>query len=178
MDDIPIHFELDASDAEPLFDRLTSASLQQKILLAAGNSIRKRVSAGFRAKTSPYGAVWPPLKFRKGNPLRKTGALYKSIYSNIEGESVSVGTDQAVTYKGGPRSLGDIQHFGRTIKPIPPNKYLRVPVKVRGKIIFKFLRKAVIPPRPFLPIRPNGTADIPKDWQDQMLAAVYKAVRK
>ncbi len=51
------------------------------------------IQLGFSSGTDPYGATWRPLKYRQGQPLRKTGALQgsaKLIYSDETMFSVAV----------------------------------------------------------------------------------------
>lgn len=62
-----------------------------------GRVLTTRIRLGFKLGVSPYGMAWQPLSIgskRYGQqPLRDTGRLQQSITSDVQGDSVVVGTN-------------------------------------------------------------------------------------
>lgn len=136
-----------------------------KALGAMGSAIANKVRLGFRLGRDPWGNPWKPLNpfFRTGQPLRDTGRLQRSITSKVEGDAAVIGTN--VRY-------ARTHQFGATILP-KAAKRLAVPVPGAGII---FMKKAVIPSRPFLPITAGGQAQLPGPWAQSALSALAKAM--
>ena len=67
------------------------------VLGSIGRVLVNRIRLGFRLGVSPWGMAWQPLAIgskRYGQqPLRDTGRLQRSITSQVEGDSVVVGTN-------------------------------------------------------------------------------------
>lgn len=135
-----------------------------KALGALGGSLANRVRLGFRMGRDPWGARWAPLNpmFRVGQPLRDTGRLQRSITSKVDGDGVLVGTN--VRY-------ARTHQFGATILPKNVDR-LAAPTAAGG---IAFLEKAVIPSRPFLPIR-GGHLSLPAPWARSALQALAKSM--
>ncbi len=92
----------------------------ERVLANLGNldmaEIHKRIAARmdtntrmrFRTGTDPEGAPWRKPKWRKGQPLRDTGVLLKSIHSKSSSAFAAVGTNN---------EYAKIHQFGGVIKP-------------------------------------------------------------
>ena len=97
-----------------------------------------------------------------GQPLRDTGRLQRSITSQVQGDAAVVGTN--VRY-------ARTHQFGATI--LPKNaKFLAAPVGGGG---IHFLKKAVIPSRPFMPLVAGGV-QLPPAWARSALNAMAKSM--
>ncbi len=110
-----------------------------------GAAFVARIIDGFSDSKDPWGASWAPLKHRVGEPLRDTGKLMNSINFSADAQGVSVGT-------------GD--HEGKVLKH-----------QFGGVNTGRMFRGAVVPARPFMPIRGNQ-ADLPSDWTDEALEII------
>lgn len=135
-----------------------------KALGALGNAIANRIRLGFRLGRSPWGVPWKPLnpRFRTGQPLRDTGRLQRSVTSSVQGDAAVVGTN--VRY-------ARTHQYGATI--LPKNvSLLRAPIPGGG---FVFLKKAVIPARPFMPLV-GDQVDLPAPWARSALQAMAKSM--
>lgn len=166
-----VSFDL-TGNALAQLDRLIAQCVDTKpIMDGIGNVLASKVRQGFRTSTDPWGKQWKPLKRRKGQPLVDTGRLRSSISYHAISGSVAVGTNV---------SYAPYHQFGFTI-----NKEVRA-----GEVYFKrnrdgsvgnrFVRKSVsdfaqsvifgahtvtVPARPYLPITPQHTVDLPASWQ-------------
>jgi phage virion morphogenesis protein len=132
---------------------LTAALANPQPLYATiGRVLVNRVRLCFKLGIDPWGSPWAALKIRKGQPLRDTGRLQRSITSQADGTGVTVGTN--VFY-------APTHQFGATIYP-KTAKRLVFPGP-GGRMIFA--KKVVVPARPFLPLRRSGgTVALPPDW--------------
>lgn len=86
-----------------------------------GRVITNRIRLCFKLGTDPYGQPWAPLKYRKGQPLRDTGRLNRSITSVADSNGVTIGTN--VVYarahqrgKSKPETRRITQAFGKPLK--------------------------------------------------------------
>jgi len=167
-----VSFDL-TGNALAQLDRLIAQCVDTKpIMDGIGNVLASKVRQGFRTSTDPWGNQWKPLKRRKGMPLIDNGDLLGTVtYGPPTATTVTVGTS---------KKYGPYQHFGFTI-----NKEARA-----GEVYFKrnrdgsvgnrFVRKSVsdfaqsvifgahtvtVPARPYLPITPQHTVDLPASWQ-------------
>lgn len=135
-----------------------------KALGALGGALANRIRLCFRLGQSPWGVPWKPLnpRYRTGQPLRDTGRLQRSITSQVQGDAAVVGTN--VRYAA-------VHQFGATI--LPKNaKFLAAPVGGGG---IHFLKKAVVPSRPFLPLVAGGV-QLPPAWARSALTAMAKSM--
>lgn len=139
---------------------------KSRALGALGNVLANRIRLGFRMGRDPWGNPWRPLnpRFRTGQPLRDTDRLQRSITSQVQGDAVAVGTN--VRY-------ARTHQYGATI--LPKNvDYLAFPIRASGGGM-AFLKSAVIPARPFLPLRGNRV-DLPPAWAQSGLSAMAKVM--
>lgn len=159
-----IVFKIDKSRAIAKLNLIEAAAKNPAPVYATiGRVLVNRIRLCFKLGISPWNQPWAALKFRKGQPLRDTGLLQRSISSKVDATGVTVGTNQM------PRAA--VHQFGATIVPKKPGGRLVFPGP-GGKLIFA--KKSVIPARPFLPLRRGGaTVELPPSWG----ALVIKALR-
>lgn len=176
-----IRFLLLADQVEARLRELGTDSPQTRLAVDAfARVLRTRIQMGFRTGRSPSGAPWRPLNpfFRVGQPLRNTGRLYGSIQARRVGDAVLVGTN--LRTPDGHHSLGAIHQFGAVVEPRQgPGQTYRgrllgpIPTATRG---FVFLKRAVIPARPFMPMTASGRVDLPPEWARSALQAMARAL--
>lgn len=180
MSKINFNFEIRSQEVERALAELPSDQKKREALGSIGRAIVSRILMGFKTGTDPWGVPWRPLVLRQGKPLLDTGDLRRSIQFQVEDDRVKIGTKKDVTYRGKTHSLGNILQFGRVIKPIPPNTFLKVPVggskAGRRPTGYRALRQATIPPRPFLPLRPGMQVDLPPEWARSALNAISRSL--
>ncbi len=131
-----------------------------------GEVLLRNTQRRFRREESPEGKAWAPLspvtlarrRNRRGI-LRDTGELFGSIHMQADARRAEVGTPL-----NHPKVL--THQYGAEIRP-KQAKALRIPGaggkgKGRGKKGkgALFIRKAVIPPRPYLGIPAGDAADV------------------
>lgn len=148
-----ITFRIDDSRAVAKLALLQQAAANPRPVYATiGRVLVNRIRLCFKLGIDPWGNPWAALKMRKGQPLRDTGMLQRSIVSAPDANGVTVGTNKV---------QAPLQQFGGTIAP-KKAKRLVFPGP-SGKMIFA--KKVVIPSRKFLPLRRYG-ADLalPPDW--------------
>lgn len=164
-----LEFEVKAAAVQKALAEIASAEKVRKALGAVGRVIQSRIQLGFRSSASPYGEPWKPPVLRSGQPLVDTGRLRSSITYKVEADRVVIGTN--VKY-------APVHQFGATILP-KRAKMLAVPyggsAAGRAPTGIIMLRKAVIPPRRFMPIQ-NGQVDLPPAWANSALNAMAKAL--
>lgn len=132
-------FEGVVSDMTPVF-RTVGAVLVRKINLC------------FKLGIDPFGSPWAKLKIRRGQPLRDTGRLQRSIVAKADAQGVTVGTNLR---------QARLHQFGGDVFP-KNGKRLAFPGP-GGRMIFA--KKVSVPARPFMPIRPGATdVALPADW--------------
>lgn len=132
----------------------------QPVYATVGRTLAARIRLCFKLGVDPWGNPWQALKFRKGQPLRDTGRLNRSIVSRVDGSGVTVGTN--VQY-------APVHQFGATI--VPKNKPWLVFPGPAGKLVFA--KKVVVPARPFMPLRRGEeTVALPPDWSARVTAAL------
>lgn len=119
---------------------------------------------------TPWGSAMKPLKYRQGVPLNDTRQhIYNRITHRLTGSNaVEVGILDSAKAK-----IGQVHQYGATILP-KHGKYLRF--KTRDGA-WHTLRQAVIPARPFLPIR-AGRVDLPDAWRDEILDQIRSHIEK
>jgi phage gpG-like protein len=151
-----------------------------RALDAFARVLRTRIQLGFRNSKAPSGAAWKPLNtfFRQGQPLLNTRRLYSSISARRDGDGVVVGTN--LRTPDGRHSLGAIHQFGAVVTPTAgPGATFRgrllgpIPTAAKG---FVFLRRAVIPARPFMPMDGAGRALLPPAWARSALDSMGRAL--
>lgn len=179
-----INYEILTAQVDAKLGELSQAqsATMRAALLAFARVLQTRIRMGFRQGKAPSGASWAPLNtfFRSGQPLRDTGRLMGSVNAVPDGDGVLVGTN--LRTPGGDHSLGAIHQFGATVVPRPgPGKTFRGrllgPIPTTGGGGFIFLRKAVIPARPFMPLDATGdTVVLPPAWELSALKSMARAM--
>ena len=119
------------SDFETRVDSISLNEILEKIGFYQENEIKKR----FDTSSDAEGKSWKALKYRKGYPLRDTGALMGSFNTTISGSSVKVWTDKI---------YANIHDQGGVI--VPKNKPV-LKFKIDGH--YYSSKKIVIPQRKF-----------------------------
>lgn len=143
-----------------------SASVKntQPMMAGIGAVLVNRIRLGFRTGTDPWGRPWAPLKMRKGQPLRDTGRLQRSIGYAASADQVTVGTN--VLY-------AKVHQFGAIIKPVRA-AFLIFVNRITGK---KVLAKQVtVPARPFLPIL-GGQISLPPAWTGAVVGVIERRLQ-
>lgn len=148
-----ITFKVDDSRAKAKLRLLDAAAANpQPVYATIGRVLVNRIRLCFKLGIDPWSNPWAALKMRKGQPLRDTGRLQRSISSRVDADGVTVGTNLI---------YAPVHQFGATIVP-KKAKRLVFPGP-GGKMIFA--KKVVVPARPFLPLRRYGaTVALPPDW--------------
>lgn len=119
-------------------------------LLAGASGLVDNIRLCFRNSTDPWGNAWRPLVVRKGRPLDDTGQLRGSISGRVNSTMV------VQVFSGDNPAKTNLHQFGGW-------------TVIKGRRVF-------VPARPFFPIR-GGRADLPPDWQSDMVADIVKAIR-
>lgn len=130
-----------------------------------GARIVAKIRLCFRLGIDPWGSPWLALKLRKGQPLRDTRRLMSSVVANPDSSGVSIGTNLL---------YAPVHQFGATIVP-KKAKRLVFPGP-NGQLIFA--KKVVIPARPFMPIKGDGTVDLPPKWRADVVGALRAYFKK
>lgn len=96
----------------------------------------KLIAAEFRSSMSPYGATWAPLKYRKGKPLVKTGAMRDGFTASplANGVRFQASVDYAIYHQTGTRSM--------VARPILPRSGQALPDAWRERITALYTRSA------------------------------------
>lgn len=148
-------------DAYAKLDKIIAACDDSKpAMTTIGRVLSDRIRLGFRTSKSPYGEAWKPITYRQGKPLVNNAHLLSSIGHHATKNSVTIGTDEDIIY-------AKIHQFGGVIRPRTA-KTLRF--FIGNRMILT--DKAVIPARPYLPIKDNEVL-LPQDW----LKATVKALQ-
>lgn len=150
--------------ASQILDKLREleqrAGGMQPVYQTIGRVLVNRIRLGFKLGASPFGSPWAALKIRRGQPLRDTGRLQRSIVANADAQGVTIGTN--VRY-------ASVHQFGATIRPRQARRL--VFPGPNGRLIFA--KQVTVPSRPFLPLLDRNTAQLPPSWS----AAVSRALR-
>lgn len=156
-----IRFKIEDAGLKAKLASLTAATEDMRPVYAAvGRALVTRIRLCFKLGIDPWGRPWQALKMRKGQPLRDTGRLNRSITSRVDADGVTVGTN--VKY-------APVHQFGATITP--KNKPRLVFKGPTGHIIFA--KKVTIPARPFMPLRRGSeVVELPPDWSARISSAV------
>ena len=115
MSDIKVKVE-----SEQVLAALRTLIHNAKVMLPVydtiGRKLVNRSRMAYRTGTSPNGAPWTKLKTRKGQPLRDTGRMLRSMTHVAMADGVDIGTNVA---------YAPYHQFG-TDKGIPPRPFLPV----------------------------------------------------
>ena len=136
------------------------------VFRTVGSVLVRKINLGFKLGIDPFGNPWTKLKLRKGQPLRDTGRLQRSITAKADAKGVTVGTNVA---------YARTHQFGATIEP---KKAKRLVFQGPGGRLI-FAKKVVIPARPFLPLRADAqVAALPPDWSVAVVRAIRNYIKK
>lgn len=146
---------IDHKPAVDLLNRIIAACGDAKPAMSALSlSLEQRIKDGFTGQVDPWGNPWArhsqvTIDRRKKDTdksaikiLEDSGDMLNSIASSISDDSLDI-------WIRGPQA--NAMQFGN-----PDNRMF-------GKAL------APIPARPFMPIRPDGNADLPPDWLQEMV---------
>lgn len=136
------------------------AGALQPVYQTIGRVLVNRIRLGFKLGASPFGSPWRALKIRRGQPLRDTGRLQRSITANADAQGVTIGTN--VRY-------ASVHQFGAVIRPRRARRL--VFPGPNGRLIFA--KQVTVPARPFMPLLDRNTARLPPEWS----TAVARAMR-
>jgi phage gpG-like protein len=148
------------------------------------NLIRLNLGQGI----TPWGEPMEPLKYRKGVPLNNTR---QHIYNRIT-HLASPFAAQVGLFDSESNKIGRVHQFGAIITRAAHSRELYFKVKLpsgrsrfanKGKANFaqtaRFPEQTFkIPARPFLPIRPDGSAELPQYWLDEVLRILREHLEK
>ena len=141
----------DAGASRKLQELIDKGADLTPVYATIGRVLVNRIRLGFKMGTSPYGNAWAKLKIRRGEPLRDTGRLQRSITARADASGVVIGTN----LKQAP-----VHQFGATISA-KPGRRLVFPGP-GGRLIFA--KRVTIPARPFMPLVSRNKVDLPPDW--------------
>lgn len=127
---------------------------------AAGNLVFTKAGAAQAAANEAAAAG----KGSAGRPLVDTGKLRASITSRADKTGVEIGTNA---------QQAKLQHFGGVVKP-KRGTTLAFPGP-GGEMIFA--RSVKIPARPFMPVDPSNTVQLPPAWKRNVLRIIEKHLR-
>lgn len=161
---------------------LAKAGQSRAMFQLIGSRVADRVRLCFKFSVDPWGNPWAKLKYRRGQPLVKTGRLRSSIASRADNTGVTIGTN--VDYAPPHQFGADIQQLARSQSIF--RRIRKDGTFARGG---RFVKRGVanfeskvtigayasgIPPRPFLPIKtPGGPVQLPAAWS----ASIVRALR-
>jgi phage virion morphogenesis protein len=141
----------DAGASRKLQELIDRGADLTPVYATIGRVLVNRIRLGFKMGTSPYGNAWAKLKIRRGEPLRDTGRLQRSITARADASGVVIGTN----LKQAP-----VHQFGATINA-KPGRRLVFPGP-GGRLIFA--KRVTIPARPFMPLVSRNKVELPPDW--------------
>ena len=162
-------------DLQPVMEDI-GATLQSLILRNLGQGM------------TPWGEPMQPLKYRKGVPLNNTRQhIYNRITHQAMPEEVQIGLFDADSNK-----IGRVHQFGASITRAAHTREVHFKVNTRtGQSRFAKRGKAnltqdvqmpettfKIPARPFMPIRPDLSVDLPQAWADKVMGILARNIRK
>lgn len=142
-----------AGDLRPVFETI-------------GRVVVNRIRLCFKLGIDPWGTPWAALRIRKGQPLRDTGRLQRSIVPRVDANGVTIGTN--LKTKDGA-SYPAVHQFGAVIVP-KKAKRLAFPGPNGGIILTK---RVTIPARPFLPMRRDAVV-LPDGWSRDVTNALRR----
>lgn len=157
-----IVFRLDDSVARAKIAAMQAAAADMRPLYATvGRVIVNRIRLCFKLGIDPWSSPWAALKIRKGQPLRNTGRLNRSVVANPDTKGVTIGTNV---------QFAAVHQYGATIEPKKPGGRLVFPGP-NGRMIFA--KKVTIPARPFMPLKKGfTTVQLPPAWSADVTRAL------
>lgn len=156
-----LKFEVNDAGARAKLKALVAATgNMQPVFATVGRSIANRIRLCFKLGIDPWANPWAALKIRKGQPLRNTGRLQRSIVANPDKTGVTIGTN--VRHAA-------VHQYGQTIVA-KPGKRLVFPGP-GGALVFA--KKVTIPARPFMPIKKGqNVVTLPPAWSADVTRAL------
>lgn len=156
-----LKFEVNDAGARAKLKALIAATGDlQPVFATVGRSIANRIRLCFKLGVDPWANPWAALKIRKGQPLRDTGRLNRSIVSNPDKTGVTIGTN--VRHAA-------VHQYGQTIVA-KPGKRLVFPGP-NGQLVFA--KKVEIPARPFMPLKKGqNVVTLPPAWSADVTRAL------
>lgn len=160
-------FEVNDAGARAKLKAMGAALADMRPVYATvGRSITNRIRLCFKLGIDPWANPWAALKIRKGQPLRDTGRLQRSIVANPDSTGVTIGTNV---------KHAAVHQFGATI--VPRNARRLVFPGPNGRMIFA--KKVTIPARPFMPLKKNSTVvALPPAWSADVTRALRAYFKK
>lgn len=161
-------FEVNDAGARAKLKALGAAAGDMRPVFATvGRSIANRIRLCFKLGIDPWSNPWAALKIRKGQPLRDTGRLNRSIVANPDQTGVTIGTNV---------KHAAVHQFGAVITPKKPGGRLVFPGP-GGRMVFA--KKVTIPARPFMPLKKNSTVvALPPAWSADVTRALRAYFKK
>jgi phage gpG-like protein len=164
-----IKFEVNDAQARAKLKALVNATgNMQPVFASVGRVIVNRIRLCFKLGLDPWANPWARLKIRKGQPLRDTGRLNRSIVSNPDKDGVTIGTNV---------QFAAVHQYGATIHPKKQGGRLVFPGP-GGRMIFA--KKVTIPARPFMPLKKGySVVTLPPSWSADVtraMRAYFKSV--
>lgn len=160
-------------NAQVQLDRLIQSCADTKpVMDRIGNVLANKVRQGFITSTDPWGNGWKPLKRRKGKPLIDKKDLLGSVtYGPPTNTSVSIGTGKTygpyhqfgITIHKNART-GEV-YFKRNRDGSVGNRFVRKSMSNFAQSVIFPAHNVVVPARPYLPITPQHTVDLPASWK-------------
>lgn len=88
-------------------ERLAAPSFMDTVKRRATIEILTLLAREFAAAVSPFGVAWAPLKYRKGTPLTKTGAMRDNatVYPTGSGIRIEFAAPYAVFHQYGTKNM-------------------------------------------------------------------------
>jgi len=125
-----------------------------RLMYKSSLALRELIRGTFASETDPWGNAWKPLKpatlrerkrrgFESTRKLIRTGALFASINTRVQGDRVKMTAGEGLEY-------AETQQFGNEFNTM-------------------FGNPAPIPKRRFIPVWKNGRVVMPQPWWDKML---------
>ena len=157
-----IKFEVNDAQARAKLKALINGAADMRPVYATvGRVIVNRIRLCFKLGIDPWASPWAKLKIRRGQPLRDTGRLNRSIVANPDSQGVTIGTNV---------QFAAVHQYGATIEPKKPGGRLVFPGP-GGKMIFA--KKVTIPARPFMPLKKGYSAvTLPPSWSADVTRAM------
>lgn len=167
-----ITITLDSREAAEALKRLAdAASGLGPVMRDVGSTLQARIHEAMGRGQTPWGEPFEPLKTRDGIPLNRTRQhLYERITYRPTSDGVEVGLLDAESNK-----IGRVHQFGATIKPKNGKFLVFTPHGAKKPV---FAKQVTIPARPFLPIRPDGQADLPTAWEAEVVEELRRHLQK
>ena len=108
-------------DVDAINDKLGNLHNQAQLMKRIGRAMHSNTLMNFKRGHEPNGTPWLPLKIRKGQPLRDTGRLMRSITWESNHNTATIGTNViygAAHNFGIPGKLPARQFIGITPKQV------------------------------------------------------------